>query len=177
MHYDHIQTENIARLFINTGAKNLDEIPFDRKYSDLASQWKIINDSIDTNTPPFITADPIYVLLAVLYIAGVSISFKLFIRRKKNRVTDSNLNKNKVEYSPKPVYDVDFQKKDIKYNLVTKEAITVTCSICLQTISKKETIIRCPACDIAFHKNHLYQWVVGNGTCPACKARLKIQRE
>ncbi len=175
--YDHIQTENIARLFINTGAKNLDEIPFDRKYSDLAFQWKIINDSIDANTPPFITADPIYVLFAVLYFAGVFISFKLFIRRKKNRVTDSNLNKNKVEYSPKPVYDVDFQKKDIKYNLVTKEAITVTCSICLQTISKKETIIRCPSCDIAFHKNHLYQWVVGNGTCPACKARLKIQKE
>jgi len=175
--YDHIQTENIARLFINTGAKNLEDIPFDKKYSDLAFQWKIIDDSIETNTPPFFTASPITVLFSVLYLAGVFISFKLFQRRKKKRVTNHSLNKNKVEYSPKLVYDVDFQKKDINYNLVTKEAITVTCSICLQTISKKETIIRCPSCDIAFHKNHLYQWVVGNGTCPACKARLKIQKE
>jgi len=175
--YDHIQTENIARLFINTGVKNLEDIPFDRKYSDLAFQWKINNDSIETNTPPLFTANPIIILFSVLYLAGVFISFKLYLRRKKNRVTDYSLNKNKVEYSPKPVYDVDFQKKDINYNLVTKEAIIVTCSICLQTISKKETIIRCPSCDIAFHKNHLYQWVVGNGTCPACKARLKIQKE
>ncbi|MCE7738694.1 MAG: E3 ubiquitin protein ligase [Candidatus Heimdallarchaeota archaeon] len=175
--YDHIQTENIARLFINTGEKNLDEIPIDKKYSDLAFQWKIINDSIDTNTTRFIIGNPIYVLCSILYLAGVFIAFKFFQRRKKNKAIDYNLNKNKVEYSPKLVYDVDFQKKDINYNLVTREAITVTCSICLQTISKKNTIIRCPSCDIAFHKNHLYQWLVGNGTCPACNARLKIQKE
>ena len=80
----------------------------------------------------------------------------------------------RAEYSPAQVYGVNFAEKVMDYNIETSDEITVTCSICLQTLEDQENLIRCPSCDIAFHKNHLYQWIVGNGNCPACKSRLKI---
>ena len=82
----------------------------------------------------------------------------------------------KAEYSPKSLYDVNFEKSTTEYSLETNEMSKVQCSICLLVIKDRKEIIRCPSCDIAFHKNHLYQWIVGNGTCPACKARLTISK-
>jgi Zn finger protein HypA/HybF involved in hydrogenase expression len=86
----------------------------------------------------------------------------------------TTIENNTVLYSPETYYPVNFSAASPEYNLVTDSDVRITCSICLQFIHTTEDIIRCPSCDIAYHKNHLYEWVKMSGICPACKAKLRI---
>ncbi len=177
MYYDHIQTENIARVFLNIGSKDIYQIPIDYHHSHWPFLWTIEEEYTYIYSPPFNFKPLIYTIVCILYIIGSFSVFKAYKRKRARNSSEFELNRNKVEYSPNHSYKINFKSTDINYDLVTNEAVTVACSICMQTITNKENIIRCPSCDIAFHKNHLYQWVVGNGTCPACKVRLKIQQQ
>ncbi|OLS30291.1 MAG: hypothetical protein HeimAB125_19730 [Candidatus Heimdallarchaeota archaeon AB_125] len=176
MYYDHVQTENIVRLFLNRGNKDIHQIPIDSYHSNWLFLWTIEEEYTYIYPPPFNFKPLIYTIVCIGYLIGFFTVFGVYKHKKDRKSTEFELNKNKVEYSPNHSYSINFKSTEMNYDLVTKEAVTVACSICMQTISDKESIIRCPSCDIAFHKNHLYQWVVGNGTCPACKVRLKIQQ-
>jgi hypothetical protein len=175
MYYDHFQTENIIRMFLNTGSNDIYQVPIDMEHSGYAFRWTIYYDYTYI-PPPFDFTFIFYIALGLFSLIGTLIVISVLSNRRNRQTFDQVLNRNKVEYSPNNAYPINFNKTTMNYNLVTKEAVTVSCSICMQTITDKESIIRCPSCDIAFHKNHLYQWVVGNGTCPACKVRLKIQQ-
>ena len=41
-------------------------------------------------------------------------------------------------------------------------------------IAKKQNILRCPACDQAYHKHHREEWLLTNETCAICQSTIKL---
>jgi len=57
----------------------------------------------------------------------------------------------------------------IDEKLVNKEEHT--CVICLDTYMKSDKIKSLPNCSHWFHANCITAWLVGNSTCPVCRAQ------
>jgi hypothetical protein len=184
LYYDHISTELIIRLFLNNAEKNIYEIPIDQIHSSYLYSW-----FIDYYSPHDLFPDWIGIVLLILkwgvisiFVIGLPAAFirGSIKRKRKRKSSDFNPSQKyeyaneKIEYNPKPTHTINFEQVPKEYDLQTTEQSKVTCSICMQIIEDHSKLIRCPVCDIAYHKNHLYQWIVGNGTCPTCKSRLKI---
>jgi len=182
--YDHIDPHFIVRLFLNKGENSLNQIPLDFVHSDYQYWWYV-----DYYPNEFAGLDILFILLTILkyvipaiLIVGVTAAFirsSIKQKRKRNTMDFNPSNKyhyanENVSYKPQPTLAVDFDHNPKNYGIKTTESSKVSCSICLQIIDDHSNLIRCPSCDIAYHKNHLYQWIVGNGTCPACRSRLRI---
>lgn len=187
--YDHHQTENIGRIFLKTGYRVISDIPIDSLRSTPSFYWTILDTFTPPPPPPPFPNPLIFIMIVILAIlsfifilivvTGIRVNYKNKRMQLDSAVAQPSdkyhqMQIQRAEYSPAQVYGVNFAEKVMDYNIETSDEITVTCSICLQTLEDQENLIRCPSCDIAFHKNHLYQWIVGNGNCPACKSRLKI---
>jgi len=80
----------------------------------------------------------------------------------------------KAVYQPEKTYRINFAYIPSDYRLETDENAQIRCNICLQPIYEHVSIIRCPSCDNAFHKEHLYKWITQHSSCPVCKAKLRI---
>ena len=187
--YDHEQLENTARIFLSKGCVTLDEVPLDTIHSHPSFLWEKQEPIIPepkTPCPPYNPIDTImYVLIATyLIICAITILWALIKFMKDKKKGDSEINvasekysiitNNTATYSPEIYYPVDFKSSTLEYKLITDSASKIICSICLQLIDTLEDIIRCPSCDIAYHKNHLYEWLKMSGNCPACKVKLRI---
>jgi len=186
--YDHEQLENTARIFLSIGDADLDETPLDTFHSHTSFLWKKQEPILPDPYPPTPSSSPIgiigYVLIIVYtFMCTITILWVVirFVNKKKREEKISvasekytTIENNTVLYSPETYYPVNFRAASPEYNLVTDSDVRITCSICLQFIHTTEDIIRCPSCDIAYHKNHLYEWVKMSGICPACKAKLRI---
>lgn len=46
------------------------------------------------------------------------------------------------------------------------------CAVCNLRLEEGEPFSRCPRCGIAYHRDHLLDWVRARGYCPACRRRL-----
>ncbi|NPD87664.1 MAG: E3 ubiquitin protein ligase [Asgard group archaeon] len=189
--YDHYQTENIGRIFLRKSNQVINDIPIDSLRSTPSFYWTIFDPFIPPPPPPPIPNLLIIIMIVILaifsFIFIVIVVTGIRVNYKKKRMNLHStvvlpsdkyyqMQEQRAKYSPAQVYGVNFAEKILDYNVETSDEIKVTCSICLQIIDNQEHLIRCPSCDIAFHKNHLYQWIVGNGNCPACKSRLKITK-
>ncbi len=187
--YDHQQLENTARIFLSIGDIALDEIPLDTLHAHPNFLWKKQEIIIPDPKPPMLPYNPIdtikYVLIAIyLVLFNGTILWGLIRfgkeKKKKDNKIDvasekySAIENNTVSYSPETYYPVNFKSETPEYNLVTDSDIKIICSICLQIIQKPKDIIRCPSCDIAYHKHHLYEWLKMNRNCPTCKVKLRI---
>ena len=186
--YDHEQLENIARIFLSIGDADIDEIPLDLFHSHPNFLWKKLEVVIPDPLPPIPPYNPIdtvkYILIATYLFICTAIFLWVVIKSVKNKKKDSKINvaskkyntlgNNTVTYSPEAYYPVNFRDVTPEYNLATDSDIKITCSICLQIIHNPDDIIRCPSCDIAYHKNHLYEWLKMSGDCPICKVKLRI---
>jgi hypothetical protein len=185
--YDHEQLENTARIFFSRGNAELDEIPLDTLHAHPSFLWKKQDAFLPGPYPPspYNPIDTIKYVLIVAYLFIFTVTFSWVVirsvkeKKKKDNRSDvasdkyNAIENNTVMYSPETNYVVNFRAVTPEYNLVTDSDVKVTCSICLQVIHNQD-IIRCPSCDIAFHKNHLYEWLKMNGKCPACKVKLRI---
>ena len=187
--YDHEQLENTARIFLSIGDANLDETPLDTFHSHASFLWEKQEPILPDPYPPIPPINPIGIigyLLIVIYTSMCTVTILWvvvrFVKKKNQKEEDivvasekyTVIENNAVKYSPETYYSVNFRAASPEYNLVTDSDVKITCSICLQFILNPEDIIRCPSCDIAYHKNHLYEWVKMSGNCPACKAKLRI---
>jgi hypothetical protein len=189
IYYDHQQTANIARIFLSTGNQEIHNIPIDYMRDNPSYYWTIIEDYIPPPPPPPFPILEVFIVIGI--VGGLAIIFTLIgisglrvkPKRRRDEIDSSSakpstkyyrMQKQRATYSPDQVYGVNFAQKTKNYSVEASDGINVTCSICLQKIDTHEQLIRCPSCDIAFHKNHLYQWILGNGNCPACKSRLRI---
>ncbi len=183
--YDHVDTQFIVRLFLNKGDNSLDEIPLDIVHSDNQYRWYIeYYHPIDIG--PYYVFIVIlnvlkYIIITVLIVGTIAAIVRAITkRRRKETALDFNPSQKyeysnaSVSYKPQPTHVVNFDYNPKDYEIRTSESSKVSCSICLQIIEDHSDLIRCPSCDIAYHKKHLYQWIVGNGTCPACRSRLRI---
>lgn len=182
--YDQMDTPFIVRLFLNKGDYSLHEIPLDLVHSDYQYWWYVEYyhpNYIGFGILVFVLNILKYLIIGII-VVGIIVAFiRSSIKKKRKRdIIDFNpsqkyqyANEN-VSYKPQPTHAVNFDNNSEDYELRTSEPSKVKCSICLQIIDDHSNLIRCPSCDIAYHKNHLYQWIVGNGTCPACKSRLRI---
>ena len=184
LYYDHISTELIIRLFLNHAEKEIFEIPIDLVHSSYLYNWFIDYYDYHDFFPDWVGTLLITLKWVIIGITVSAIPFAFIrgaMKRKRNK-NNSDLSPSykyqyaneKIAYNPKPTHNINFENIPNNYNLRTTDGSKITCSICMQIIEDHSTIIRCPSCDIAYHKNHLYQWIVGNGTCPACKSRLRI---
>ncbi len=190
-YYDHYQFANLGRIFLNTADKQIYEIPIDLSHSDSSYIWYIEDEDRIIDYPP--DFDPLIIVLKVityviytgLYGTAFVLLAKYLLRRRKEKkhgqMSQPSQKYNQMEnqhatYNPAPVYGVNFTQLNDDFSLESDEASKVMCSICMQTISKKASLIRCPSCDVAFHKNHLQQWIVTKNNCPACKANLRITK-
>ena len=63
-----------------------------------------------------------------------------------------------------------------KYSLTISET-PETCPICKSTISAKDVIIECPACNVRAHKDHFLEYLKIHGTCPKCNKRLTMKAQ
>ena len=184
LYYDHIDTQFIVRLFLNKGDNSLYEIPLDLIHSNHQYFWSV--QYYSPQDPGYYFILVIFTILKYLIIAiligGFIIAFlRALYKRRKSRISSDFSPSEKYEYSnknvsyqPEPTHSINFDMKARDYELQTTESSKVKCSICMQIIEDHSKIIRCPSCDVAYHKNHLYQWIVSNGTCPICKSRLRI---
>ncbi|MBY8999779.1 MAG: hypothetical protein KGD64_02590 [Candidatus Heimdallarchaeota archaeon] len=186
LYYDHEQLENTARMFFSTGNMLLDSIPHDSLHSHPNYLWEKLEPIIpEPPIPPYNPFDTVKYVLIALYLTAWSGTIFWVITRtiKEKRIRSNNLlvpsekymnySTNSVSYSPESYYQVDFKNNAHDYKLITDAEIQIMCSVCLQIISDSNDIVRCPSCDIAFHKNHLYDWVKIRGNCPACKVNLR----
>jgi len=189
MFYDHIQRENIIRAFLNIGDYNTEAIPIDQAHRE--NYFWIINDStliIDYPPKPNYLAIVLQILILLVMTSVIVLTFTLIVKEiKKSKkqskrieleIPSSKFHKQEEEriiYSPKSSFYVEFSDKSMDYSLVTDKSSSINCSICLQPIKLPNQLIRCPSCDVAFHKDHLYQWVAEQGTCPICKVNLRIK--
>jgi hypothetical protein len=189
--YDHYQTENIGRIFLKQTSQVITDIPIDSLRSTPSFYWTILEEYIPPPPPPPFPNFLLFIMillisiLAFIFLVIVVTGIRVNHKRKRMELDSTlaqpsekyhHMQTQHVEYSPAQVYGVNFAEEAVDYSLETSDAIKVTCSICLQKIEDQTNMIRCPSCDIAFHKNHLYQWIVGNGNCPACKSRLKVTK-
>ena len=186
--YDHEQQENVIRLFLSTGAKSIQDIQLDHSHSGADYLWKKIEipPPIDPpiDPPPFwLYIWYFFILLGVIIFVGLMIySIRRALWNNKTKQHAQHMPSPKywsqepqsAIYEPVSDYNLQYNNSIPDYNLVTDARVQVQCAICLQTIVETEKLVRCPSCDIAFHKNHLFEWLKINGTCPACKAKLKI---
>ena len=187
--YDHEQLENMARIFLSIGEVGLDDTPLDTFHSHPSFLWEKQEPILPEPIPPIPPYNPIgtvgYVLIGIYaFICSVTVLWGVirFVTKKKKEEENiavasekyTAIENNAVQYSPETYYPVNFRAATLEYNLVTDSDVKITCSICLQFIDSPEDIIRCPSCDIAYHKNHLYEWLKMSGNCPACKAKLRI---
>ncbi|MHA1345988.1 MAG: RING finger domain-containing protein [Candidatus Heimdallarchaeaceae archaeon] len=186
--YDHEQLENTARIFLSRGEVVLDEIPLDKLHSHPSFLWEKQEPVPDPYPPipPYNPDETIkYVLLSIyfsIYVVTILLVAIRFVKKKKKEKSKivvasekyHSIENNTVKYSPETYYPVNFKAETPEYNLVTDSEVNITCSICLQIIHSTKEIIRCPSCDIAYHKNHLYEWLKQSGNCPACKAKLRM---
>ncbi len=186
--YDHEQIENTARIFLSIGEVDIAEVPTDLFHSHPSYLWEKLEVIIPDPIPPILPFNPMdtvkYVLIVAYLFICTSTILWVIIRSVKNKKKFSNilvaskkynsLGSNTISYSPETYYPVNFKVVTPEYNLSTDSDVKITCSICLQIISTPDDIIRCPSCDIAYHKNHLYEWLKMSGDCPACKAKLRI---
>ncbi len=190
LYYDHIAENYITRLFLNYGDNNLEEIPLDLVHSDYYYMWYIDYYNYYNSDASFFWVIIIYFARLFLYgaiiFAFIAICFRVVVRRRRKKTVMDSIHipsakfqylNESVSYQPQETVAINFNDAIEDYSLKTSEKSKVKCSICLQIIGDHKNLIRCPSCDIAYHKNHLYQWIVGNGTCPACKSRLRITQK
>ncbi len=189
--YDHYQTPNIGRLFLNPQNQSISTIPIDTFHADPNFEWVIEDEGDIIVDPPDMTwliilvQVVIYVVYVGLYGTTVILVIKYLVKwsRRKKELDESKpslkyeqMSEHHVTYAPEQVYGVSFTQATADYSLESDEAMNVICSVCLQKITSHSDLIRCPSCDVAFHKNHLHQWIVNNNSCPACKASLRITK-
>ena len=48
------------------------------------------------------------------------------------------------------------------------------CNICFLPVHDEYSMLRCPRCTNAFHKDHLAAWLLNNKSCPVCREELSI---
>ncbi|MHA2224387.1 MAG: AAA domain-containing protein [Candidatus Hodarchaeales archaeon] len=48
-----------------------------------------------------------------------------------------------------------------------------TCVLCQKPV-EKETILRCPICNQAYHRNHLIEWLNSHEICVTCQTRIEL---
>jgi len=72
-----------------------------------------------------------------------------------------------LNYSKRVLEEIDLNND---YKLSGKSDI---CIICMQK-AEKENILRCPACNQAYHKQHLEEWLLTHETCAICQSAIKI---
>jgi len=63
-----------------------------------------------------------------------------------------------------------------KYMLTISETPEV-CPICKSTISARDIVIQCPACNVRAHKEHFLEYLKIHGTCPKCNKRLTMKAQ
>lgn len=183
--YDHIEENFIARLFLNKSVSAFEEMPLDQVHSQ-SEYWWYIDSYYYHPYPPgssiivFILNLLKYIVISFLVVGLITAVIRAILKRRPKPDIDFNpsdkydyMNAN-IAYNPEPTHAIRFDSVSRDYELKTSEGSKIQCSICMQIIEKNDNIIRCPSCDVAYHKDHLYQWIVGNGTCPTCKARLRI---
>ncbi len=199
--YHSWKEESIVRLFnyVNSD-KPISNIPIDSVHLHADFFWKI-DDQFNTTNPyeppiPY-TPSPPFIFRFLNNFAYflpipsvIIIAFTLFIvlkyssKKEKERLTkQKNIDqsipsakyvKQEARYDPQTVYRIQIPVDDEnKFELKTEQSNNITCVICYQNITDNNQILRCPSCDVAFHKNHLLQWVFENQKCPICKAKLR----
>jgi DNA replication ATP-dependent helicase Dna2 len=72
-----------------------------------------------------------------------------------------------LEYSKRILEGVDL---NYEYKMSVENDI---CLICMQK-AEKENILRCPACNQAYHKQHLEEWLLTHETCVICQSTIKL---
>ena len=65
--------------------------------------------------------------------------------------------------------------KPIARSMVAEVAPEEHCSVCHMAIQGSDEYSRCPQCGSPAHYAHLAEWIKIRGTCPVCRAKIKIQ--
>ncbi|UJG44548.1 MAG: E3 ubiquitin protein ligase [Candidatus Heimdallarchaeum endolithica] len=177
--YDHAIELNIVRLFLVKTDSPISSIPIDsgREYSFKIEKWYESEEF-------FAFLRFIVVLLRISLYSGpffisVFVIVLIMFRKRRKKQNQSfefhpSSKYKKAQYSPENAIRVDFSSIPKDFKLVGTSKMRLKCGICFQSINDLENSIRCPSCDNIFHKNHLYQWIIQKGTCPTCKAKLRI---
>lgn len=64
------------------------------------------------------------------------------------------------------------QKEAGEVVCLTCQKLFLTCSVCLLNINYKETILLCPHCSSASHRDHFREWLKIKNFCPYCKQEI-----
>ncbi|MHA1854120.1 MAG: RING finger protein [Candidatus Heimdallarchaeaceae archaeon] len=190
LYYEAINSTRIARIFaIQPSSLSL---PIDNCHKN--SNWTPL-DSVEntSNTTIVLPPDPdpwisfsnlTLIILGTAYsIATVIVVFTVIQRKRHTKqqliidLPSKSLQKIPTPtaiYKPKPQV-IKPTKENTSYELYTTQPKLITCAVCYQNIEDDRQLIRCPVCDVAFHRHHLYEWVKTNGTCPVCKAKLTVK--
>lgn len=181
----------------------LSEIPIDAIHSTDDFSWRIENQPLDPTQPTIPTPyppSPPFILVILEYIVSllpywiiislviVFVIIKYSTKKDKEILSkqiiieqnepSAKYGKQEAQYYPQKVYRVQMPiDDDSQFELKTEQSKNITCAICYQKITDHDKIIRCPSCDVAFHKNHLLQWVFDHQTCPVCKAKLRYSSQ
>jgi DNA replication ATP-dependent helicase Dna2 len=97
-------------------------------------------------------------------------NFVVFPSKKESKEFEQSHTKTQgivLDYS-KQTLDKKFLNNDYKVSIKSD-----LCIICMQ-IAKKQNILRCPACDQAYHKQHLEEWLLTHETCAICQSTIKL---
>jgi len=96
--------------------------------------------------------------------------FVVFPRKKestKDKKNDVTVQKIIINYSKQTLEEIDLNN-DYKVNI--KNDI---CIICMQQ-AEKENILRCPACNQAYHEKHLEEWLLTHESCAICQSAIRL---
>ncbi len=204
-YYNSYQNTSMIRLFSTPISDSLSNIPIDCAHRDfLWVQEK--NSNPITNPPtfpptypptnPFFPSILMIIIFAVISII-LTLSAFLLTQVKKTKKIDSKLIGKAVSldnnlrediptikytsqtiaaYEPNPQHSANLKEIQREYNVISNGSSLVKCSICYQNIGNQE-IERCPSCDVAFHKEHLYKWLLEKNFCPICKSNIQLTKK
>jgi len=196
IYYERMKNENIARVFLNYNYEG--EVPIDMEHKEMF--WMPETVIIDSSTiihSTYFSFKTVALIWVTVMLISSAITIIILVKRDKNiakknaklsklqeynEITQlSKYTSKKVDTTQKALYR-PYNKTAIienirieDFTIESQKPKLVKCAICYQSINETDELIRCPVCDAAFHKEHLYKWLIAQGTCPICKSKLKIK--